>query len=202
MPVTIIGAGAMASAIAHLLSRTTTVQVLARKKERAAVIALRDGGRAGNIGDPLLGDVVILAVPWAAVPAITALYATAWDARIVVDATNPDGPSAAADTPDDSTARALQAALPRASVVKAFNTTLAGTLTSEDQGEGLPTVLVAGDDVHARTRVVDLVRGSDAAAVDVGPLCRAVELEALARLQAGLLDRGAISARGGFALRY
>jgi predicted dinucleotide-binding enzyme len=69
-----------------------------------------------------------------------------------------------------------------ARVVKAFNTTFAGTL-SEGGVAGEPLdVFVAGDDEEAKAAVSKLVEDGGLRPIDAGPLKRARELEA-----AGLL---------------
>jgi 8-hydroxy-5-deazaflavin:NADPH oxidoreductase len=62
-------------------------------------------------------------------------------------------------------------------VVKAFNTTFAGTLTS-GQVDGQPLdVLIAGDDEQAKQAVADVARAGGLRPIDAGPLRRARELE-------------------------
>jgi hypothetical protein len=65
-------------------------------------------------------------------------------------------------------------------VVKAFNTTFAGTLVAgEVSGQPLD-VLIAGDDNNAKQKVSQLVSDGGLRPVDVGPLHRAQQLEQLA----------------------
>ncbi|MDI1457354.1 hypothetical protein NHG22_26615 [Streptomyces sp. ATE26] len=64
-------------------------------------------------------------------------------------------------------------------VVKAFNTTFAGLL-STGEGHGFPLdVLIAGDDSAAKDKVAHLISSGAMRPLDVGPLRRARELEAL-----------------------
>ncbi len=66
-----------------------------------------------------------------------------------------------------------------AKLVKAFNTTFAGTLlTGRVAGQTLD-VFIAGDDDAAKAKVAELVRAGGLNPVDVGPLVRSRELEAL-----------------------
>jgi 8-hydroxy-5-deazaflavin:NADPH oxidoreductase len=102
--------------------------------------------------------------------------------KVVVDISNPlnqtfDG---LATAPGTSAAEELAAALPAgARVVKAFNTTFAGTLV-DGQVAGQPLdVLIAGDDQEAKGTVAQLVRDGGLRAIDVGPLDRARQLEGL-----------------------
>jgi predicted dinucleotide-binding enzyme len=71
---------------------------------------------------------------------------------------------------------------PGARVVKAFNTTFAGTL-----GEGIVAgqpldVLIASDDEEAKRAVTGIVADAGLRPIDAGPLRRARELEALGYL--------------------
>jgi predicted dinucleotide-binding enzyme len=75
-----------------------------------------------------------------------------------------------------------------AKVVKAFNTTFAGTLV-EGQVAGQPLdVFIAGDDESAKQTVADLARGAGLNPIDAGPLRRARELERLGFLHMALQD--------------
>jgi hypothetical protein len=67
-------------------------------------------------------------------------------------------------------------------VLKAFNTTFAGTLVA-GQVAGLPLdVLIAGDDADAKAILSRLVEDSGLRAIDVGPLSRARLLEGIGLL--------------------
>jgi 8-hydroxy-5-deazaflavin:NADPH oxidoreductase len=105
------------------------------------------------------------------------------DGKIVIDITNPvdvesfDGLVTPADS---SAAEELAKQAPAgAKLVKAFNTTFAGTLV-DGQVAGEPlAVVIASDDEEAKGTVADLVRGSGLNPVDAAPLRRARELERL-----------------------
>ncbi len=73
-----------------------------------------------------------------------------------------------------------------AKVVKAFNTTFAGTLVA-GQVAGQPLdVLIAGDDADAKATISAFVSSGGLRAVDAGPLQRARQLEALGLLHMAL----------------
>jgi predicted dinucleotide-binding enzyme len=101
---------------------------------------------------------------------------------------------------DSSAAAELQAALPEARVVKAFNTTFAGTLTAGTVGGVPTTVLVAGDDASAKELLAGIVTAAGLRAVDAGSLRRARELEALGFQQITLAAGEHVSWAGGFAV--
>ncbi|MCM3512206.1 NADPH-dependent F420 reductase [Carnobacterium inhibens] len=151
-----------------------------------------------------LGDIVVLAVPYSALSSIVEENSEKLAGKVVIDITNPLD-FATFDSlvvPSDSSAAAeVQKALPNSKVLKAFNTTFAGTLTSKTIGDSHPTtVLVAGDDTDAKNQVFDALGGSGLATLDAGSLKRARELEALGFLQLTLAGSEKISWNGGFGL--
>ena len=64
-------------------------------------------------------------------------------------------------------------------MVKAFNTTFAGTLVEGRVADQPLDVFVAGDDAGAKETVSRLVRDGGLVAIDAGPLRRARQLEGL-----------------------
>src|SRR5918997_464582 len=161
MNVTIIGTGNMGRGIAtRLLAGGHGVTLLDREASKAEDLARELGGPvdAGTVGDALSGEVV-------------------------VDITNPvnwetfDG---LVTPPDSSAAEEIEKAAPEgARVVKAFNTTFAGTLV-EGEVAGQPLdVYVAGDDAGAKETISQLARDGGLVAIDAGPLRRARQLEGL-----------------------
>ena len=200
--VTVIGTGNMGTQIAGLATKGgAQVQVLDRHVEKAQALADSLGATAGVVGDTLTGDIVVLAVPYPAVAELIGTYGDQLAGRTVVDITNPVD-FATFDSlvvPAGSSATAeIAAQLPSSSVLKAFNTTFAGTLASGALGDVPTTVLVAGDDAEAKARFTE-VFGSAIAVVDAGSLRRVHELEAVGFLQMTLAAAEKISWTGGFA---
>jgi predicted dinucleotide-binding enzyme len=101
---------------------------------------------------------------------------------------------------DGSAAAEIAAALPQSRVIKAFNTTFAGTLASGSVGALPTTVLIAGDDADAKTLLADIVTAGGLRATDAGSLSRARELEAIGFLQLTLAVQEKVSWTGGFAV--
>ena len=99
---------------------------------------------------------------------------------------------------DSSAAAAIAAALPQSRVLKAFNTTFAGTLAAGTVGPLPTTVLIAGDDAEAKSVLAGIVTSGGLNAVDAGSLNRARELEALGFLQLTLAVNEKVSWTGGF----
>ena len=124
--------------------------------------------------------------------------------KVVVDITNPldfaetfDSLTVAAD---GSAAAEIAAALPDSRVLKAFNTTFAGTLAAGTVGSLTTTVLIAGDDADAKALLAGIVTSGGLEAVDAGSLARARELEALGFLQITLAANEKVSWTGGFGM--
>lgn len=184
--ISIIGTGNMGQAIAAVAGRGGhTVELLGKDDSGAA-----------------LGDVVVLAVPFPAVADVIAARGEALAGKIVVDITTPldFGTFDSLTVPSDSSATAeIAAALPQSTVLKAFNTTFAATLSSGTVGPLTTTVLIAGDDTDAKAELADVVTSGGLAALDAGSLARARELEALGFLQITLAAGEKISWTGGFA---
>jgi 8-hydroxy-5-deazaflavin:NADPH oxidoreductase len=187
MDITIIGTGNMARGIAtRALAGGHAVTLLGTETEKAQSLADELSGdvRAGQVGDPLAGDVVVLAVWYPAVADVLARYGDQLDGKVVVDITNPIDVDAfePLELEAGSAAQEIAAKAPGARVVKAFNTTFAGTLV-EGSVAGQPLdVLIAADDEEAKRTVSRVVSDGGLRPIDAGPLKRARELEALGYL--------------------
>ena len=153
MEVTIIGTGNMGRGIAtRLLAGGHDITLLGHEDGEGEELARELGGSvgAGTVGDPITGDVVVLAIPYEAAVPVVRQYGDTLSGKVLVDITNPvdwetfDG----LVTPSDSSAaEEIEKAAPEGTrVVKAFNTTFAGTLV-EGEVAGQPLdVYIAGDD--------------------------------------------------------
>ena len=198
--VTIVGAGNMGAAIAwRVIAGGNDAQVLTRTPLKVAI----PGAKHGTVGDPITGEIVVLALPYAAVPEVLAQYEGQLDGKVIVDITNPVD-FATFDSlvvPTGSSAAAVIAeAVPGASVLKAFNTTFAATLTTGEVGNERTTVLVAGDDADAKAALAAVVDAGGLRVVDAGSLKRAHELEAFGFLQLTLAAAEQTPWTGGFGL--
>ena len=101
---------------------------------------------------------------------------------------------------DGSAAAELAAALPSSHVLKAFNTTFAGTLASATVGPNQTTVLIAGDDAAAKETLAAAITAGGLGAIDAGSLSRARELEAMGFLQLALAAGEKIQWTSGFGI--
>jgi predicted dinucleotide-binding enzyme len=191
MDVTIIGTGNMARGIAtRALAGGHSVTLLGTETGKAQALADELSGevRAGQVGDPLAGNVLVLAVWYAALDDVLGRYRDQLDGKVAVDITNPIDVDAVEplQLAAGSAAQQIAAKVPGAKVVKAFNTTFAGTL-GEGRVAGQPLdVLIASDDEDAKETVSRIVSDAGLRPIDAGPLARAHELEALGYLHMAL----------------
>jgi predicted dinucleotide-binding enzyme len=190
--ITIIGTGNMARGIAtRALAGGHSVTLLGTETDKAQALAGEISGdvRAGQVGDPLTGDVVVLALWYPrGVDDVLDRYGDQLDGKVLVDITNPIDVDAfePLQLEAGSAAQEIAAKARGAKVVKAFNTTFAATLV-EGQVAGQPLdVLIASDHEDAKRVVSQIVEDGGQRAVDAGPLARAHELEALGYLHMAL----------------
>ena len=171
MKIAIIGKGNVGSALESGLSRTGH-DVRAVGRETSA----REAAEGA--------DLIILAVPFAAVGEAAREIGSAASGKVVIDVTNALTPTMelAVDTSTTSGAEELQKTLPEARVVKAFNTSFAAAMaTGHMNGEQLAG-LVAADDADAKALVLGVVQQLGFDPIDAGPLATARLLEPLALL--------------------
>jgi len=191
---TIFGAGNMARGIAtRALAGGNTVQIIAPSADRAAALAgeLSAQGQvtAGAHGEAPAGEVVVLAVPYGAAAGLVEKYGADLDGKVVVDISNPlnETYNGLVTPAGSSAAEEIAKVAPAgAKVVKAWNTTFAGTLVAGQGGGHVLDVFVAGDDADAKAVVTGVVEAGGSRAIDAGPLSAARALEAFQLLHIGL----------------
>ena len=84
-------------------------------------------------------------------------------------------------------------------MVKAFNTTYAGTLLA-GQVAGQPLdVFIAGDDADAKNKVAKLAKDGGMRPIDTGPLSRARQIEGMQLLH--IVTQGTLGTNWGSALK-
>lgn len=183
MDIAIIGAGNVGTALAGAFARAGhRVTISAAHPEHAAQVAESTGTASARTNQEAVaaGDVVILAVPGTAFDAIVGEVGDELTGKVVVDVSNratPD-PSGAGT----SAAEELQARIPDATVVKAFNTAFASR-QADPNVAGVPVDgFVAGDDDAAKRTVLELVESIGFRPVDAGSLAVARTLEGMAWL--------------------
>ena len=121
-----------------------------------------------------IGDLVVVAIPFRAIGDVPAEPLAG---KVVIDANNyyrrRDGNIAALDADRMSSSELLQARLPGAHVVKAFNHIYARQITSDGTPPGTRNrraLAIAGDDPVSKARVAELIDGFGFDVVDAGPL--------------------------------
>jgi 8-hydroxy-5-deazaflavin:NADPH oxidoreductase len=183
MDIAIIGAGNVGTALARSLAQAGhRVTISAKTQAHAVEAAQATGAQSANSNQEAIaaGDVVILAVPGTAFDTIVGEVGGELAGKVVIDVSNrptPD-PSGAGT----SAAEELQARIPDASVVKAFNTAFA-TRQADPIVNGVHADgFVAGADGDAKQTVLDLVESVGFRPVDAGSLAAARTLEGMAWL--------------------
>src|ERR1700737_5060850 len=140
--VSIVGTGDMSSALAgRALAGGNAVEIVGRDPVKAKELAAALGGATvGTAGTAPAGDIVILAVPYAAAVAVVREYGDALHGKVVIDITNPITPDFKGFvTPEGSSgAQEIAKAAPAgAHVVKAFNNLFSNVLAAAP-AEGRP----------------------------------------------------------------
>lgn len=190
MKIGIIGAGHVGGALAASSVRAGhTVTISAKTYDHAQQTAQATGARAVRANREAIADadLVILAVPYAAVESIVAEVYPGLDNKIIVDVTNrfhPQSPGLALD--GSSNAEKIGGMVPSAQVIKAFNTVLA-THHAAPTVEGITLDgYVAGDDANAKKTVLDYVASLGFRSIDAGALAMSRALEGMALLNIAL----------------
>ena len=186
MQIAIIGAGNVGRALATSSTRAGhSVTISAAHREHAQSVAQQTGARAATSNREAVAtaELVILAVPYPTVASVLADLDGALDGKVLVDATNRVNPADPASVLDGtSAAEVIQARVPAARVVKAFNTAFASR-QANPAVDGRPTDgFVAGDDAPAKATVLELVSGIGFRPIDAGTLVMARVLEGMALL--------------------
>jgi len=186
MKIAIIGSGNVGKALASSARRAGhDVTMTSRHKEKAANAAKEVDARPvdSNADAVKNADLVILAVPATAMDEVVADLDKQLDGKVVVDVSNRVDPQNPAKVLDGtSMAERIQSMVPRAHVVKAFNTAFASR-QADPHIEGMAVdAYVAGDDEQAKKKVLDLASSMGFRPIDAGPLAMARVLEGMALL--------------------
>lgn len=149
----------------------------------------------------LEASVIVLAVPFGAVDDTLRELGDAVNGKILIDTTNRLTKSMQLQPGETSGAEELQKKVPKARVVKAFNTTFAATMShgAAKGGEKI-TIFAASDDKDARKTVAQMAKDIGFDAIEAGPLMNARYLEALAVLNIQLAYVEGMGAEIGFRL--
>ena len=183
MRIGIIGAGRIGGNTARLFANAGHEVKLSFSRDPAKLETLsREIGARASTGSPAeaaaFGSVVLLSVPWGAIPEALA-SAGSLDGRIIIDTTNQFG---SGEMPaEGQTAAAFNAArMTGARYTKAFNTLTSGfqAAAAGRTGEGRVVLFLCGDDAEAKDVVAGLIEDAGFSAVDLGGTAEAAAIEA------------------------
>jgi len=190
MNLTIIGASDMfARGLATwAVAAGHNVTIVGFNREQAEELVKKIGSaRAAGPRDPLPDNVIFLAMPYSCVLDARDFYGKQLSGKIVVDVTTPmDLNTFEPIHPEaGSAADEIVKAGIGARVVKAFHPRFAGTFVrQQDSDQETSDVFVAGDDLEAKSVVMQLFEQSGLRPIDVGHMSRAREVEAMGHLPA------------------
>jgi 8-hydroxy-5-deazaflavin:NADPH oxidoreductase len=204
MEIAVLGSGNVGKALASSFIRAGhRVTLTASNPDNARAVASQTGGQAADSNQQAAAgaEVVVLAVQYPTVDAVLAEAGDALNGKVLIDTTNRMDPADPGSVLDGtSAAEQIQARVPGAKVVKAFNTAFASRQADPVvDGVALDGDL-AGDDDQAKQTVSELVGSIGFRPVDVGPLVMARALEALALLNIMLQIRNNWPWQAGFKL--
>lgn len=181
----IIGAGRIGGTLGELWAKAGhEVFLSSRHPENLRELADRLGPLA-RVGTPreaaAFGDVILIAVPYGALPQVGRDFAAEMRGKVVLDCANPfphrDGP-VAEEARRKGTGVASPEHLPGVRLVRAFNTIPYGVLRSQAHRAGKRVAVpLAGDDREALEVAARLVEDAGFEPVVVGPLARAREFD-------------------------
>ena len=185
MRIGIIGSGAMGGATGLQLAKAGHEILFSSRNPQELTELVGQAGSRARAGYPqeaaTFGEVVLIAVPYGALPQVGQDYAPLMAGKIVIDCGNPradrDGPMA-----DEAIAKGTGVAsaeyLPGVRLVRAFNCMSAQQMEREahrpDPKIGVP---IAADDAEAIRVTAELVVDAGFDPVIVGPLSRAREFD-------------------------
>jgi predicted dinucleotide-binding enzyme len=133
------------------------------------------------------GEVIILAVPHENAANAAKAIKPFVDGKPVIDVTNAIGENMALGIScTTSTAEETQKLLPKAHIVKAFNTVFAKNQSTAKVGDEKLTAFIAGDNADAKKTVANLAADIGFSPVDCGPLTSARYLDAMGLMIIGL----------------
>ena len=182
MHIAIVGSGRIGGGLGRAWrARGHQVTFGVRDPEDADVAALcaETGARATDVAASTDGaDVIVLAVPYAAVDAVLGELGARVNGRVVIDCTNALNPGPTLKFGHTtSSAEELQKKIPEARVFKSFNAQGAENLANPVYGGIRATNFYCGDDAEGKALVHQLVEDAGFDPVDAGPLASARYVE-------------------------
>jgi hypothetical protein len=181
MKIGIIGAGKIGGSLAKLWVQAGHEVLISSRHPDELIPLAQSLGPKAHVGTPreaaTFGDVVLISIPYGALPQVVKDLATELAGKIVLDTGNPyperDG-AMALEARRKGTGVASAEYLPGVRLVRAFNAINYTSLQSEAHRAGEPAAIpIAGDDTHALAVASQLVKDAGFEPVVVGPLSSA-----------------------------
>jgi predicted dinucleotide-binding enzyme len=175
MQIGILGAGNVGLAVGRRLTGAGHHVMLSSKRGPNALtpVAQSIGASATSITEATAQELVLLALPWLAVPD-TLDPLPDWQGRILIDATNPFvtfDPLQLADLEGRSASAIIAEHAPGARVVKAFNSiAMTNFEKGPRQGDATRVLFVSGDEPASKQTVQRLITELGYAPIDLGGL--------------------------------
>ncbi|MGO9974819.1 MAG: NADPH-dependent F420 reductase [Solirubrobacteraceae bacterium] len=179
MDVAIVGAGRIGGNIARQLAGAGHQLVLSFARETAKLdqLATEIGGRVASPAEAVsASDVVVIAVPWSALPEALE-RAGSLDGKIVIDTTNQFG-SGPMPAPGQTAAAFNAARMPGAGYTKSFNTLTAAFQAQVAHRDPAVVQWLCGEDEQAKATVSGLITDAGYVAVDLGGTAGCAVMEA------------------------
>jgi len=180
----IIGSGSIGQTVARHLVKAGYPVILSNSQGpeslKDTIKSIGGGANAGTINEAVSADIVLLALPWSAIPSLTGL--TNWKGKTVIDATNHFISFApefkVADIGDRASSEVVAENLPGANIVKSFNTLYFKILSLDPkEGNGRRVMFVSGNDAAAKQEVMEVIESLGFSVIDLGTLAGGSKLQ-------------------------
>lgn len=177
MKFSIVGSGNMAQGIGtRVVAGGHELTIFDRDEIKAKGLAEQLGATGKKLGEKIESEIVILALPYQAIFEVVDQYEELFSDKILVDISNPVNLQTFELTPppgSSGTEEIAKSFHKKVILVKAFNTTFAGTLIKGKIQEKKLDVFIASDDENAARVLVKIVMDGGMRGLFVGPLKRA-----------------------------
>jgi len=195
MKVGILGSGIVGRTLgAGFLKHGHQAMIGARGREKGELedwLRQTPGAKAGTFEEAArFGEIIVLAALGRAIESIVDLAGPAnFSGKTIIDATNPlaedppvNGILKYTTGPNESLAERVQAKLPSARVVKAFNSVGNALMINPQFSQGTPTMFYCGDSEEGKAEVAGVIRQFGWEPYDCGAIVSARALEPLCML--------------------
>ncbi len=198
----IIGAGSMGETLGKLWADEGYQVMLSSRHPQSLQSTAKEIGHGTQVGSAQqasqFGDVVVMAVPYGALPSLGKQLSHTLAGKTVLDVSNPypgrDG-AVAQNALKIGSGRASASYLAGAHVVRAFNSLAATAIASNTNQTPAIAIPIAGDDKQALAQISELVRKAGFTPVITGNLDTATRFQPGSSLFLQVLDEKALRAQ-------